>query len=673
MKAPWEKLWAGPELALSAALALFGPESAFAQFQPPTDEELKMTAEPKAPGAAAIYLYREEAVDDNLHFHSLYVRIKVLTEKGKELATVGVPYWKGNTQITDIHARTIHTDGTVIPLDVKPSDLVEEKGKGFQVNKVVFTLPSVEVGSILEYKWQERYPDDKLNSPDWEIQGPYYVRKAHYSFWPYQFLYRVTDSKGNAANNLLYTAILPKGGKVLQEASGRYTVDVADIKPLPHEEYSPPVTSWMESVHFYYTPYLSKDEYWKHQGESWSKEMDRFAGETKTLRDAVAGIVAPGDSDEVKARKIYDAVQALDNTNYTRRKSQGELKEQHLKQAKSAEDVWNQKSGDGDQIALLYMAMARIAGLNSYALLVCDRNRAIFNSYYLSMRQFSDVLVTVSLNGKEIPLDPGKKFASFGELDWRHSMTSGLHQTDKGTVLASTPAIPVKQAATLRVADLTVSKDGSVTGTVRISMNGPAAVYWRELAVENDEDEVKKRFNESLRSQVPDGVTAEFDHFLGLEDYHSQLMAMVKISGNMGTATGKRMFVPGLFFASRAKHPFVEQEKRETAVDMEYGDVVQDDVTYLLPEGLGIESAPADATIPWTGHAAFQVKAVSAANQITVKRTFVRAFTILEPKEYPDLRDYYQKIATVDQQQLVLTAASKAAAGVAAAGKAGGQ
>jgi hypothetical protein len=33
------------------------------------------------------------------------------------------------------------------------------------------------------------------------------------------------------------------------------------------------------------------------------------------------------------------------------------------------------------------------------------------------------------------------------------------------------------------------------------------------------------------------------------------------------------------------------------------------------------------------------------------------------PKEYPDLREYYQKIATADQQQLVLTAAPAAAKG----------
>jgi hypothetical protein len=103
--------------ALATFLSL--PVSLLAQFQPPTSEELAMKDEPKEPGAAAIYLYREETVDDNLHFHSFFARIKILTEKGKELATVGVPYPKGKFQITDIKARTIHADGTVIPLSVE--------------------------------------------------------------------------------------------------------------------------------------------------------------------------------------------------------------------------------------------------------------------------------------------------------------------------------------------------------------------------------------------------------------------------------------------------------------------------------------------------------------------------------------------------------------------------
>jgi hypothetical protein len=49
------------------SLALASPALLRAQFQDPTPDELKMTADPKAPGASAVYLYREEATDDATH------------------------------------------------------------------------------------------------------------------------------------------------------------------------------------------------------------------------------------------------------------------------------------------------------------------------------------------------------------------------------------------------------------------------------------------------------------------------------------------------------------------------------------------------------------------------------------------------------------------------------
>jgi hypothetical protein len=45
-------------------LVLASPGLLCAQFQQPTDEEFKMTADPKAPGAAAVYLNIEEATND---------------------------------------------------------------------------------------------------------------------------------------------------------------------------------------------------------------------------------------------------------------------------------------------------------------------------------------------------------------------------------------------------------------------------------------------------------------------------------------------------------------------------------------------------------------------------------------------------------------------------------
>jgi len=56
-------------------LALASPLLIRAQFQQPSSDELKMTADPKTPGAAAVYLNLEEITDDPQHFHSVYARI----------------------------------------------------------------------------------------------------------------------------------------------------------------------------------------------------------------------------------------------------------------------------------------------------------------------------------------------------------------------------------------------------------------------------------------------------------------------------------------------------------------------------------------------------------------------------------------------------------------------
>ena len=66
----------GARLCAILILAVVWQPLARAQFQAPTDEELKMTSDPKAPGAAAVYLYREETADDEGHSHTYRERIK---------------------------------------------------------------------------------------------------------------------------------------------------------------------------------------------------------------------------------------------------------------------------------------------------------------------------------------------------------------------------------------------------------------------------------------------------------------------------------------------------------------------------------------------------------------------------------------------------------------------
>src|ERR1035438_9685259 len=131
----------------------------------------------------------------------------------------------------------------------------------------------------------------------------------------------------------------------------------------------------------------------------------------------------------------------------------------------------------------------------------------------------------------------------------------------------------------------------------RRSLLRSEALRWRQAALRNDPDEVKKQFDEWLRSMFPEGVEDHVDTFTGLDDPYSNLIAFVKAQGNLGTATSKRLMLPGFFFQTRGAHPFVEQEKRQESVDMQYGSLITDQVTYRLPEGFTVEGAPQDAKI----------------------------------------------------------------------------
>jgi transglutaminase-like putative cysteine protease len=639
------------------------------QFKQPTPEELKMTADPKAPGADAVYLNVEEISNDPLHYQTLYARIKVLTEKGKDLATVEVPYLRGGFKVTDVKGRTIHADGQIIPLVGKPDDLLVQKKGDREIGRKVFNLPSVEVGSILEYRYQIDH-GDYYSSPEWEVQKKYFVHSAHYQFTPFKSfmpgaheatsMYLV-DSRGRTVNSLIWWAKLPEGVTIVSNAGGYYSADVTDVPPTPDEEYMPPIDSFLYKVFFYYKSAGNAGEFWTSEAKEWSKDVDKFVEQSKTIREAVAGLIAPTDKEEEKARKLYAAVQALDNTDYSRKKGESELKQLKQKEAKHAEDTWKLKGGDSEDIAMLYLAMARSAGLTAYAIKVVSRSRGVFDVSYMSLSQLNDTLVLLSIDGKPVLVDPGEKMCSFGTVNWRHSGAGGLRQSGEGPGYAVTPLQAYAGNTMRRDADIMLDAHGQVSGSIRITTTGQESLKWRQRALEIDEAELKKEYDKSLEAIIPDGVEAHLDHFLGLDNPDTLLMEVINVKGTLGTSTSKRLLLPATFFESRQRMSFVSAEKRLESVDMLYADRIDEDVTYHLPEGVAVEGAPKDTQVPWQGHAIYGLKTTTQPGVVTVNRQFVRAFTLAKPDEYQDLRGFYQKVTAADQQQLVLTTSAQPA------------
>jgi hypothetical protein len=642
-----------------------------ATWKQPTSDELKMTADPAAPDAPAVYLFREETVDDKLHYHHLYAQIKILNDKGKEeFSDVEIPYEGGVISVRSIEGRTIHPDGTVIPFTSKPFVKEVIRAGDTKIMEKVFSMPEVTVGSILEYTYDLQYEDNIVISPDWDLQQPVFVHHAHYHFVPATWFMGELSTKDRfgkeqSATRLIYFPLLPSGNKVNYSIDGSYDLVVDNIPAIPEEEYSPPLGSFSYRLIFYYSAGATGADYWKTTGKEWSKDVDRFANPNDAIRQAVAGIVSPSDTDDQKLRKIYAAVMTIENTRFTREHSAAENKAQGLR-VKTAADIWAQKRGSDDEITRLFISMARAAGLKAHAAAVTERQKALLNTGYLDWGQLEDEIAIVNVGGKDVFFDPGQRYCEYGKLHWMHTDVLGMRQSDNGIAPLTMPGATFQDNETVRNADLEIGPDGSLKGTIRISMGGAEALRWRLKALSSDEQESKSDFEKEIQACVPDGVIVKMNHFVGISDFNSSLLATLDVSGSMGTAAGKRVLLPSSFFEARVK-PIFAETKRENPIDLRFPYATEDRVTLKLAPGLSLEGLPTDTSVPMQKLAFYTVKYKSDANTYSQDRVIAVGTPLFKKEEYPDLRDFFQKTGAQDQQQLVLKRSPVEAASAGAA------
>jgi hypothetical protein len=543
-----------------------------------------------------------------------------------------------------------------------------------KVKAKVFTMPSVDVGSIIEYRYKMRLEDNYYQEPLWDVQTELYTRKAH-------FLWKPTgrdlfNEKGDKVSGVIaWSPILPAGAEIKQSdlMSGFHQLElnVHDIAPMPNEESMPPVRSLSYRVWFYYTQYHSEQEFWTASGKQWSKDVDKFVGPSGKVADYARTLVAPGDTDDQKARKLYAAVMAMENTDFTRERTSKEDKAAGFREIKTTEDVMKRERGDSDQLTQLFVAMARAVGLKAYVMGVADRKERLFLRSYMSMRQIDALVAIVSINGKDVFFDPGERYCEAEHLSWRHAWTGGLRQTDGGTALASTPGESYKTAHTMRVADLKLDEHGEADGTVTMTYQGDPALYWRQVALTGDETKLNDELKSSMENMLPGGMDVKVASVENLKEYDKPLKVKYEVKGAVGSSTGKRLLVPADIFVANEKPRFSEA-KREIAVDMHYASYDQDAVRFKFPDGMVVESAPEPEVEKLQPLGLFEVKSVKAPGSVTSYRNVTMAQPICLPTEYGDLKSFYSKLETKDQETIVLTHGAAAPATVSAVTKPAG-
>jgi len=642
-------------LMLSAAACLTQREVGADEWLPIDPAELKMTSDPKAPGAPAIYLYRQvdrKETGRTTHTEANYVRIKILTEEGRKYANVEIPYSKAVTAISNIRARTIHPDGRVINFEGKVFDNTIVKSKTEKYLAKTFTLADVQVGSIIEYKFIYDFADYYIYFSQWTISANLFTRKAEFSLRPYE-RYPVQWS---------WPAGLPQGTNAPVEGSDHVIrMTSVDVPAFQVEDHMPPEDEIKYRIVFVYSEdgfESDPDKFWRKYGKKQFDQTEKFMDRRKAMDQAVGEIVAPSDSAEVKLRKIYTRCQQIKNRDFERKE---ERAKETFKPNDNVEDVWRSKEGTGKDINLLFVALARAAGVESYYVLLSARSEHFFNQKRMNTKELDANSVLVKMDGKDVYLDPATKFAPYGVLPWPETGVAGLRLDKLGGTWVNTVVPDASQCETLREANFHLADDGALEGEVKVTYTSMQALQIRLAERFNDDTQHKENLEDTLKRVIPVAAEVTLKNKPAWESSDDNLIAEydVRIPG-WASSAGKRVLLPLGLFSGAQKHTF-EHAQRTNAIYFHYLFETKDLTRIALPAGWKIDSLPKEVHIDAKA-ADYRIAAEEKGNAIEVTRTLKSEILVLQVSYYPTLQNFYQQIRSGDEQQAVLRPGENSAA-----------
>lgn len=634
----------------------YDPALAYAgdRIQPVSEEELKMTVEPKAPGAPAIILFRQVDRDDNgLTAHEdNYFRIKILTEEGRNYANVEIPFerQRGN-EIVNLKARTIHPDGSIVNFEGKPFEKTIAKAKGFKYLAKTFTLPDVQVGSIIEYSYTLDLAEHFVFDSHWILSNELFTRHAKFSLKPY------TSNYNNFSVRWSWQLLPPGSGEPKEGPDRIVRLEVNNVPAFLTEDYMPPENELKSRVDFTYSDEAFEKEparYWKQKGKKLYASVESFVGRRKAMEDAVAQIVAPGDSSEVKLQKIYARVQQFRNTSYEVRKTEEENKREKQKEASNVEELFKKGAGNGVDLTWLFLGLARAAGFEAYPVMVSDRRNYFFHPNSMDGNKLNSNVVLVKLNGQDVFFDPGAAFTPYGLLEWSETGVQGLRLDKDGGTWVQT-MVPASSASQIeRRANLTLdSSTGGLEGKVTLTFTGLEAMQRRVKERNQDEEARKKLLEDELKEYIPAACEAELTNKPDWASSSSPLVAefTLKIPGWVSSA-GRRALLPVGIFAATEKRVF-DHAERVHPIYFDFPSEKVDDLTITLPAGWQVSSLPPaqDADVK---AAEYVIKAENDKETLRVSRKLRLDLILLDAKYYPTLRNFFQIVRKGDEQQIVL-------------------
>jgi uncharacterized protein DUF3857 len=641
--------------ALAAVTSLAGCGAACAEeWLAATPEELHMTGEPKAARAPAIYLDYQVNRNDQTSEETHYVRIKILTEEGRKYGDVSIRFDENHESISDIEGRTVHPDGSIVKFDGKVYDTPIVKGQGVRSMAKTFTLPDVQVGNIIEYRYRRRNRDLGLvhyvYNSHWILNDQLFIRHGKFTLEPDRHFSLVWS----------WPQGLPEGSGKPEKRGDMIHLDTRDVPAFVSEEYMPPENALKQRVDFVYSDGASTptdpEKFWNHYARERYREVNAFI-DHRAIASALAQIVAPADSPETKLHKIYARVQRIQNPFW---ENPGDVEEaqEKLKPIHNAVDVYERGIGDGEQVTWLFLALARAAGFPADPVLVATRDTYFFVPRAMNPGPLNTNLVRVRSADAELYLDPGSPLTPFGLLPWQETGVAGLVITKEGGSWITTPTPPAADSRIEHKAALQLAINGLLKGHVSVTYTGLEAVSHRTDEHHQDAAGRKRDMEDELKSEIPSGCDVELVNQPDWDSSTPTLTAEFELSvPGWITPAGSRGLLPQTLFSAGAKRMFTNSA-RVQPVYFSYPYRQDDDIVIDLPSGVRVEKLPSAKTVDF-GAARYRAGSEPTEHGLHQTRQLSIDGVLIAAKHYDSIYEFFQAVRSQDEQQIILVRTAK--------------
>lgn len=597
-------------------------------------------------GAGAEILFDKGFMYSDMNFRfalEKHVRIKIFKQSGREEANIKIAFINGVERVSNIQAETINMANgkpEITPLDKK--QIITQAINKYR-SEVVFSLPAVRDGSVIEYKYtKELYG---LPLPAWSFQ---HIIPTRYSEIK-------TSLPGFAAFKLQTTNMfMPIGYEHSEENRNGYTALIdkrwlSNVVGLPDEAYMSSRVDNLEAIQWQLVsvnlPNVHDDmliNSWPRLGKALHDDDD-FGGQLKRHVTGEDVLIAKAKSIKSTDERIAYLFNEVKNT----------MKWNDQDEWFTIDGVtraWTNKAGNATEINLILNHLLQQSGIGSFPMIVSTRDNGKVNPVFPYVSQFNRAVVYIPIDStKYYLLDASDKYNVYNQVPFNMLNSSGLYITnDVGftNLIFFENVEPAREQLSI---DAEIKADGHVAGSADVE----SSAYFKQDIARYYKIQGEKKYIDYLRNG-DNSLNISAIKMENMDVDTLPLSQKIDFSMDLPGSDGTFIYFNPNILSSLKNNPFLN-ENRLSSIDFGYNKMYSISEVLKMPAGYKSEVIPKAMSLVMPDQSIiFKRMVMENDGQIIVRYSIVYKKSIFFKEEYPDLHEFYKKMQELLNEQVVL-------------------